>query len=190
MTKITVGIPITAGEQTAAGANDFTTGLIFSAGPTSYDNNSNVVAILMDLTTYPNGSLTLYPKHEKNAKQVKYLNAKMSGYDPTTNDPHPPGGVDNTGVYRDPWGHPYIITMDLSSDDQCSDLFYSLASVSQNGGGAVGFNGLSNPNSATTPDNFLYHGKVMVWSAGPDGKYNSSQKANVGDNKDNVLSWQ
>ena len=34
-----------------------------------------------------------------------------------------------------------------------------------------GYNGLFNPNNtAPNTDNFLYHGKVMVWSAGPDGK--------------------
>jgi hypothetical protein len=34
-----------------------------------------------------------------------------------------------------------------------------------------------------------YRGKVMVWSAGPDGKIDSSSLANQGVNKDNVLSW-
>jgi hypothetical protein len=29
----------------------------------------------------------------------------------------------------------------------------------------------------------------MVWSAGPDGKINGSAAANLGENKDNVLSW-
>ena len=83
---------------------------------------------------------------------------------------NPPGGVDNNGVYRDPWGNPYIITMDTSYDDQVQRSFYSLAS---------GFaKQRRRPVSMdcpilimpTAPDNYLYHGKVMVWSAGPDGK--------------------
>ena len=47
-----------------------------------------------------------------------------------------------------------------------------------------------------TPDNFQLHGKVMVWSAGPDGKIDPTAtpsglgSANYGANKDNVLSWQ
>jgi hypothetical protein len=41
-------------------------------------------------------------------------------------------------------------------------------------------------------DRFQFHGKVMVWSAGPDGKIDNTGtvKANAGFNKDNVLSWQ
>jgi hypothetical protein len=30
----------------------------------------------------------------------------------------------------------------------------------------------------------------MVWSAGPDGKMDSTVPANQGLNKDNILSWQ
>jgi hypothetical protein len=146
----------------------------------------------MDLQTYPNGLPTANTNHVYNPKQVKYLNAKMSGFDPTTAPPDakPLGGVDNTGIYRDPWGNPYIITMDTSYDDQCCDLFYCQKQVSQSGSGATGFNGLVNPNYGTTPNAFLFHGKVMVWSAGPDGKVLSSEAANIDVNKDNVCSWQ
>jgi hypothetical protein len=41
-----------------------------------------------------------------------------------------------------------------------------------------------------TPNNFQYHGKVMVWSAGPDGQIDPTINANTGVNKDNVVSWQ
>jgi prepilin-type N-terminal cleavage/methylation domain-containing protein len=183
-------------QTTASG--DFTTGLVFPSAtlpnPTGYpslDNNSNVVAILMDLQTYPNGNVTSNNFHVYNPKQVKYLNAKLSGYDPALNDPNPPGGVDNTGVYRDPWGNPYIITMDLSYDDQASDLLYCQQVVSQNGSGSkAGFNGLSNTTDPGGAGNhFLYHGKVMVWSAGPDKKYDANKAATTDVNKDNVLSW-
>jgi prepilin-type N-terminal cleavage/methylation domain-containing protein len=37
-----------------------------------------------------------------------------------------------------------------------------------------GYNGLFNPNYAASADNFQFHGKVMVWSAGPDGKIDST----------------
>ena len=63
--------------------------------------------------------------------------------------------------------------------------------VSQNGSGTAGFNGLNSPGiTPQNKDNFQFHGKVMVWSAGPDGKVNSNKKANTDVNKDNVLSWQ
>jgi len=200
--------PISTNEQAAAyavGNNDFTCGLVANpqsgiiwpagaGGNFSYDNNSNVISILMDLTAFPSGAPTPANSfHQKNPKQIKYLNAKLSG-DPGTGV-QPPGGVDNNGIYRDPWGNPYIITVDTSYDDQCSDLFYSQQNVSQSSG-QTGLNGLFNPTAGGGTDNFLYHGKVMVWSAGPDKTFaskdasNNPLKANQGVNKDNVLSWQ
>jgi len=182
----------TTGEQSHlnAGSGDFTTGLQFGSGPTSYDNNNNVIAILMDLTVYPNGTATPNANHVYNPKQVKYLNAKLSGYDPSSGG-QPLPGVDITGVYRDPWGNPYVITMNTSYSEQgTSDLFYSQQSVSQQSG-TSGFNGLFNPvDGGGNGDHFLYHGKVMVWSAGPDKNITSAAKANIDVNKDNVLSWQ
>ncbi len=189
--------PMTQSEQGLANGNDFTTGLIFPPVSGTFlpntptDNNNNVIAILMDMTTYPNGNVTSNNFHVYNPKQVKYLNAKLSGYDPASNDPNPPGGVDNSGIYRDPWGNPYIITMNASYNEQgTSDILYSLASVSQNG--SAGYNGLSNPNYSANANNYLYHGKVMVWSAGPDKKYDTAAASgpSAGANKDNVLSWQ
>ena len=198
-----------AAQNAQAGLNpDFTYGGVFQTptGPNppigtlvngSILTNAEVIAILMDLTNYPNSSLTVNTNHQKNPQRTIFLNAKMSGYDPASNDLLPPGGVDITGVYRDPWGNPYVISMDLNYDEQCQDAFYSLQSVSQTvSSSQTGINGLFNPNSSNpNSDNFLYHGKVMVWSAGPDGKIDptslpSGGSANSGVNKDNVLSWQ
>ena len=132
--------PVSSAAQAAAGTGDFTYGGVFqtpSSGnwpnpiPANYQtNNAEVIAILMDLTNYPNGSLTVNTNHQKNPQRTIFLNAKMSGYDPASNDPQPPGGVDNTGVYRDPWGNPYVISMDLNYDEQCQDAFYCLNAVS------------------------------------------------------------
>lgn len=183
--------------QTPPG-NDFTTGMVFGPGRDnsfsstgySYDNNSNVMAILVDLTAYPNGVVTPNANHVYNPKQVKYLNAKPSGYTPVPNDPNALGGLDNTGVYRDPWGNPYIISMDLNYDEQCSDMLYSLDAVSGPGGANTnpGLNGLSNPDTSKN-NNFQFHGKVMVWSAGPDKTYDPTVAATAGKNKDNIVSW-
>jgi prepilin-type N-terminal cleavage/methylation domain-containing protein len=203
--------PVSPAAQSAAAVTngDFTYGGVFqtpSGTPVTVGTpvngsiltNSEVVAILMDLTNYSNGGWTVNTNHQKNPQRTIFLNAKMSGYDPAANDPQPPGGVDITGVYRDPWGSPYVISMDLNYDEQCQDAFYSLHNVSQTASGSqTGINGLFNPNSATPDtDTFLYHGKVMVWSAGPDRKIDPNPsstpdgKANAGVNKDNVLNWQ
>jgi prepilin-type N-terminal cleavage/methylation domain-containing protein len=158
-------------------------------------SNSEVVSILMDITAYPITSLpTVNTGHVKNPQQTKFLNAKMSGWDSTQPGPAP-GGVDNNLVYRDPWGNPYIISMDLNYDDLCEDAVYSIRTISQTAVGSLtGFNGLNSPGFKQGPagNNFQFHGKVMVWSAGPDGKvdWSGNVPANQGVNKDNILSWQ
>ena len=166
-------------------ANGISTTVLNPAGYSYNATNAEVIAILMDLQTYGNGINTPNYLHVKNPKQVKYLNATQ-----VADNTQP--GVGPDGVYRDPWGNPYIISMDLNYDEQCNDAFYSLNSVSYDPNSAAphqaGFNGLFNPNANGTGDNFQFHGKVMVWSAGPDRKI-ATMGANQGVNKDNVLSW-
>jgi prepilin-type N-terminal cleavage/methylation domain-containing protein len=181
-------LPISPGAQAAAGTGDFTYGgtVLANAGfsPIYTTNNSEVIAILMDMTNYPSGGATINVGYQKNPQQTVFLTAKMSGWDVTQGKPLP--GVDNNLVYRDPWGNPYIISLDMNYDGQCRDAFYGLNKVSHGG-----FSGLSNPDGSTaTTDNWEYHGKVMVWSAGPDGKVDSNLPATAAPNKDNVLSWQ
>ncbi len=141
----------------------------------------------MNLTNYPiNNSPTANANYQKNPQKTIFLNAKMSGWDAGSVGGKPQPGVDNDLVYRDPWGNPYIISMDLNYDDQTKDAFYGLNKVSLGG-----LNGLTNPNGPTSgTDNWLYHGKVMVWSAGQDGKIDPTDPANDWENKNNILSWQ
>jgi prepilin-type N-terminal cleavage/methylation domain-containing protein len=195
--------PVSTNAQINAGTGDFTYGGMFlkpdgttmQVGPQvspsgSPVTNGEVIAILMDLTNYANGQPVLANmNHQKNPSRTIFLNAKASAYDPAVPGP-PEGGVDVTGVYRDPWGNPYIISLDLNYDENCNDAFYSLSKVSNPTGANSnpGLNGLVNPDNSN--DNFQYHGKVMVWSAGPDGKIDPAAIANTGANKDNVVSWQ
>jgi prepilin-type N-terminal cleavage/methylation domain-containing protein len=155
-------------------------------------NNSEVIAILMNITNYPNTTTpTINTNSQKNPQRTVFLNAKMVG--DTVTWP----GVGPDLVYRDPWGNPYIITMDLNYDEQCQDAFYDMQSVSQNPPGSTssqGYNGLVNPNfSPKNQDDFQYHGKVMVWSMGPPvgGKSAFDNNAAVDPaNKNHILSWQ
>ena len=145
-------------------------------------NNAEVIAILMDLEKYGNGADTVNKGHVKNTQQHKFLSANF------VNDTISPGvGLD--GVYRDPWGNPYIITLDLNSDEKCRDALYRLQKVSQQNNQA-GFNGLNNSIDANGGgDHFEHGGQVMVWSAGPDKMIDLNTPADQGVNKDNVLSW-
>jgi hypothetical protein len=104
-------------------------------------------------------------------------------------------GVGTDGVYRDPWGNPYVITMDLNYDGAARDGFYRSPNVSQDQFNAnLGIYGLIKKTiSGTTV--FESDSPIMVWSAGPDGKVDANpsnapdRKANKGLNKDNIVSW-
>lgn len=167
------------------GFTNYTGTVIKNYYASSYDaDNAEVIAILMDLQTYQDASAnpTVNTGHVRNPQQIKFLDAKMSG---TTTLP----GVGTDLVYRDPWGNPYIITMDLNYDGKCRDAFYRLQQVSQQSG-RTGINGLYNSTDAGGIGNtFEYNGGVMVWSWGNDGQFSTLAKANAGLNEDNIVSW-
>jgi prepilin-type N-terminal cleavage/methylation domain-containing protein len=151
-------------------------------------NNSEVMAVLLDVEFWPATPTvpTINQGHVKNPQRTKYLNAATAT---DTNSP----GVGPDGVYRDPWGNPYVITIDLNYDDKARDAFYRLRSVSQNSG-TTGLNGLVNVHTPPSPpdgnsDFFECTSPVMVWSAGPDKMIDPNSKANIGANKDNILGW-
>ncbi|HTL18604.1 MAG TPA: type II secretion system protein [Patescibacteria group bacterium] len=142
-------------------------------------SNAEIMAVLLDLENYANGQPTINKGHVKNPQQTRFLNANFVS---DTSSP----GVGTDGVYRDMWGNPFIITVDLNNDNKCRDAFYRSNSISASSG-TVGFNGLSNPNNSL--DRFEYSGAVMVWSVGPDKMLDPAQQAPVSANKDNILSW-
>ena len=149
----------------------------------SQANNSQIVAILEDLTHFRNGIPTPNVGHSLNSRKTRFLDAR------DVNDIRSPG-VGPDGVYRDPWGNPYIISLDLNYDDSCRDGFYRLDAVSldRTKNGTQGHNGLFK--SKPQANSFEYRTQVMVWSLGPDGLAHAGTSAKLGVNKDNVLSWQ
>jgi prepilin-type N-terminal cleavage/methylation domain-containing protein len=158
---------------------------IANAGNNGYQNsNAEIMGILLDLTNYANGFQTVNVNHAKNPQRMVFLNPKFSG---DTISP----GVGTDGVYRDPWGSPYIITLDMNYDNQCRDAFYSLQSVSQQKlGVSDGWNGLANRiDAGGNGDHYDAKTTVMVWSLGPDFHADKTVPAPQGLNKDNVLSW-
>ena len=148
-------------------------------------NNSEVMIILMDINQGVNFN------HAKNPQQQIFFNAKP------VNDPAQltPGFNNYDNQLNDPWGRPYVITLDMNYDDHARDAFYARQTVSrQASGNPNGYNGLVNSADSTgNSDQYELNRPVMIWSLGPDGKADASvtgdQKAgNV--NKDNVLGWQ
>lgn len=148
-------------------------------------NNAELMAILMAMESFPSGSAVVNSvnrNHAKNPQRHKFLNANL------VSDTTLPG-VGPDGVYRDPWGNPYVITLDLNYDEMARDAFYRLAAVSQDPADPNrGLNGLIRKTVGGQPV-FEANGSVMVWSAGPDGLINPGVRADRGENRDNVLSW-
>jgi prepilin-type N-terminal cleavage/methylation domain-containing protein len=143
-------------------------------------SNAEVIAILRDLEKFRNGEDTVNVGHSQNPQREVFLNAKDVSDGKS-------GGVGPDGVYRDPWGIPYVITVDLNYDNKCRDGFYRNPTVSYDKKTGRGINGLAV--SETDPKAYEARVTVMVWSLGPDGQADSGLPAIQGVNKDNILSW-
>jgi prepilin-type N-terminal cleavage/methylation domain-containing protein len=174
-------LPVSGALLTAAGGNDITCGGGVS-GFSQVPNppNNEVIDILMDNDAGSNAA------HVKNSKRHKYLDAKLVG-DTTRH------GVSPDGIYRDPWGTPYIISLDLNFDEKTRDDVYKRNAVSRQNqsstsqGRDTSSSGLV---SAGPNDTYEFAGKVMAWSLGPDKSYSTTVNAKLGVNKDNILSWE
>ncbi len=153
-------------------------------------NNSEVIAAIRDfsLPIFRDGvHQNPNANHAMNPNKTPFLSAKDSDANKAKRGAEAlrVGLVGPDGIYRDPWGNPYIISLDLDYSNTCRDGFYSLESVS-GAGGNQGLNGLARSDASGA---FELRGSVMVWSLGPDGAAADNEKATLGLNKDNILSW-
>jgi type II secretion system protein G len=138
-------------------------------------NNSEVMAILLDVKEWINNR----PKgNPENRQGTIFLNAK------TVQDKISSGiGID--GVYRDPWGAPYIISLDLNYDGSTRDAYYRATKMNED---ATGKN-ITGAFKADNKDAYEIKSGVMVWSFGPDRMASDLESAKAGVNKDNITSW-
>jgi prepilin-type N-terminal cleavage/methylation domain-containing protein len=99
---------------------------------------------------------------ELNPQRQVYLNAKVAK------------GVSQSGIseadfiFRDPWGFPYLVILDLDYDNRVKDPFD---------------NRLLKSGARTISES------VVAISLGPDGKIDFNVAPEVGVNKDNLYSW-
>jgi prepilin-type N-terminal cleavage/methylation domain-containing protein len=143
-------------------------------GGLAEDNNSVVMSILLDREFGCNMG------HARNPRKLQLFHAKevegaISGVCTT--------GTTPDFVLRDPWGNPYIISLDLNDDDAIWDGFYRNVPAEFEKVGLV-------LNTSVNPNVWELKRSVMIWSFGPDGKADVAVPAKQGVNKDNVLSWQ
>jgi prepilin-type N-terminal cleavage/methylation domain-containing protein len=164
--------------------NDITyglpTALLPSGMPGPSDNNvtsnSDLMCILMDINAQVNLN------HAKNPRNIVTYNAKQAS---ATNLP---GFSIIDNQLRDPWGTPYVITLDMNGDNYCMDAFYGSKAVANPSGTTTqGLNGLQDYYNSGY---YEVRGPAMVWSFGPDKNVNPGAAANASSNTDNVLSWQ
>jgi len=175
-------VQLTRNGKPAVGPQSLLTPIYTPGLPGDY-RNSNAELIYILTGTEQQTPPYVNQDHALNPKKNGYLDVKR--VDATT-----VGGVGPDGVYRDPWANPYIVSLDLNSDGRCRDAFYSLERVSGKAGNE-GWNGLSrDPDLYSGGDFFEATKSVMVWSLGGDSAADSSVNANLGANKDNLLSWQ
>jgi prepilin-type N-terminal cleavage/methylation domain-containing protein len=165
---------------------DFTYGGVFGSvtvdAPGTYKaNNSEVIAILKNWDKFPNGTTPLVASQRRNPRGTDFLtNAKQA----SDSGSH---GIGPDGVFRDPWGNPYVISLDLNFDEFTRDAFYKLPAVSEDPAKpGSSLNGLVKRNGSSV---FEHSGNVMVWSAGPDRLIDRTVKADKGVNRDNIVSW-
>jgi prepilin-type N-terminal cleavage/methylation domain-containing protein len=139
-------------------------GNIVTPGSPNYQNaNSEVIAILTDAAYYPETNAT---RHTYNSRALNLFNAKAA---PSATSP----GIDANSILRDPWGLPYIITLDLNGDGKCSDPTW--ASI---------YSRANPPNT-----NFTVPGSAMIWSFGPSMHVEPQQGPTSAANKQLVKSW-
>ncbi len=189
-------LPILPGNGINTGTGDITFGLGINtnapvaalASQNVIATNSAIIAVLMDQETFRNNTRSANFGHVLNPQKVAFLNAKFVA------DSAGPGvGLD--GEYRDPWGNPYIISLDYSLDGKTRDIVYSKRAVAKQpteppaNTSQQGVGGLFNPTAGGGTDEFQYNGNFMIWSKGPDGANLNNTSYNKDPNKDNVLQW-
>ena len=152
-----------------------------SASDIGVDNNY-LMSILCN-RKFPSSGASVVNYERKNPKKIEFLELMTNG----EKDGGFPG-LSEGGYYCDPFGNPYIITIDYNGDNKCEDKVYKKKEGS--GDGASGLEDKGRFTKSGNPqDIFTFVGGVMVWSIGPDKKFDPNGKANEGVNADNILSW-
>lgn len=156
-----------------------------NTGGTYQVSNAELIAILTDTSLAAGKFAAITPANPYAA--VNDADGKPVNFNSSLNPQHnvalniktargyaPNGVSENDGVYRDAWGHPFIVTLDMDYDNRVGDPF---------GGNSVV--------TATNPNFRTINQSVIVWSMGPDGKADLSLPANQKGtvNEDNIYSW-
>ena len=146
-------------------------------------SNAELMAILTtsELANFPAAAPSYAVVNDQNGRPINFnnnLNQKRTVFiNAKTAKGFSPNGVSELDkVLRDPWGHPYIVWVDLDYDNRVLNPFPDAE------GGLV--------LDATQPKAKFISQPVLVMSLGPDGKVDFTKPPNArGDNQDNIYTW-
>jgi len=136
---------------------------ILTLNSTYQTNNGELIAILRDDNYYPEANATL--SHIYNPQQTSFFTAKASSDNTSP-------GIGTNEVWRDPWGSPYIVTLDLGYHNWVFDT-----NLAQMYGNQYPGKSLAIP------------GEAVVWSFGPNKSIDLTKPANDPANKYMVTSY-
>jgi len=151
-------------------------GLITGTSKLYQNNNSEVIAILRDDVYFPeyatNGGQVL--GHIYNPQQTQFYRGKAaaSGNSPGAWLGSP--GIANDDILRDPWGQPYIVTLNLRGDSGVFDPYLNDMYQVQ----------FPKASALVTP------GSAVVWSFGPSKQIDLTQGTKSAINKYMVINYQ
>jgi prepilin-type N-terminal cleavage/methylation domain-containing protein len=150
-----------------SGVNDVTFGYTNATGVNIVSTNSDIMIILMDVDKGINAG------HVRNPQQHALFEPKMAKNQGDS-------GLSTADYqFRDPWGNPYIISLDMNYDGHVRDAFYQNKTN-------VGLT-----TNSTSQGWYEFNGNVMIWSVGPDARVNTADLTGSKlENTDNILSWQ
>jgi len=138
------------------------------------NNNSEVIAILRDDVFFPEYATNGHgiQGHIYNPQQTAFFQGRAAAG--TTGIGSGPGspGIGSDDILRDPWGMPYIVTLDLSGDGKVFDPYLNEMYQLQYPGSTL-----------------LTPGEAVVWSFGPTKQINLKYGTKNGANKYMVTSY-
>jgi prepilin-type N-terminal cleavage/methylation domain-containing protein len=136
-----------------------------------YENCNAEVLNIITANPTPNTNfpgMNFNQQNQYNPRNNKFFTARVANNVNAVDDTP---GLDYNGVLRDAFGNPYIITIDMNYDNNCSDSFY-----------APLYQKFSVPQTNVAAE-------VMIWTAGFDKSIDANVDPGQGVNKDNILSW-
>lgn len=168
----TFGTSLTAaaGQLSGTPAIPGAPGGIITSSSTYQNNNSEIIAILRDDGYFPESASG--QQHIYNPQQTDYNPGKMANGPTTTGTAPGSPGIGADDIFRDFWGLPYMVTLDLSGDNRVFDPYLSQMYQNQYHGAPL-----------------LTPGFAVIWSLGPTRQINLTLGSQNPVNKGAVTSF-